>query len=393
MIPYGRQSISLADTYKVAKQLYFSSLTQGPEIKKFEDAFAKYVGSKYAVAVSSGTAALHISHLALNLPYKSEVLTSPISFVASSNAALYCGLVPRFIDINPLTLSMAEELLLSEINNNSNVSAIVPVHFAGYVDDISVISKKCKAKNIKIIEDAAHALGASYPSGEKVGSCIYSDLTVFSLHPVKSITAGEGGVITTNNAELYYKLLSLRSHGISQIQRNDEEPLLSKSSNQKNSWYYEMQNLGFHYRLTEIQAVLAKSQLNKLDSFVTKRRNLTNFYLQAFKNISTIEPVPKLPIEKSACHLFIIKINFVNLNLNRNELMINLKNLGIGSQVHYKPITLNPYYKKLGYDICEFPNAMEYYEKSLSIPLFVKLSKSKLLKIAKKLQNILIINS
>lgn len=393
MIPYGRHNVSALDVLRVSKQLCFSSLTQGPKIAELEHEVANYVGAKYAVVVSSGTAALHLSHLALELPLGSQVLTSPISFVASSNAALYCGLKPKFIDINPLTAAMSVDNLLSELSNNNNISAIVQVHFAGYADDLSNISQVCKKKNIKIIEDAAHALGANYPSGEKVGSCSYSDVTIFSLHPVKTITAGEGGIITTNDYSLYQKLISLRSHGIQQSAKEINNKILGQSNNFKNQWYHEMTSLGYHYRLTELQAVLAKSQMRRIDRLVSKRRKIIEIYRQAFDSNALIRLLPVLPISDSACHLAVLQIDFANLRINKNTLIEFLKDLKIGSQVHYKPIPLNPYYSQLGYDCRQIPHTMEFYQKALSIPVFPNLSLRQAKKIAHNLNTICYANS
>ena len=389
MIPYGRHSVSALDALRVAKQIYFSSLTQGPKIAELENAVAKYVGAKYAVAVSSATAGLHLALLALNLPKKSEVLTSPISFVASSNAVLYCDLIPRFIDIDPNILCISEELLLSEISKNNKVSALIPVHFAGYVMDLKKTYEASQAFNIKIVEDAAHAFGAKYSSGEMVGSCTYSDITVFSLHPVKTITAGEGGIITTNNFEIYQNLLSLRSHGINQFIQKNINDLLGKTNNIKNNWYHEMQYLGYHYRITEIQATLALSQLLKVDKFVKHRRSLTKLYKDLFSSSNLVKIYPNLNIDESSCHLLVIQIDFNSLNINRNQFMDKLKEFNIGTQVHYKPIPLNPYYKSLGYDVKNLPNTMAYYEKTLSLPLFYGLKIKQIKYISKKVQKLI----
>jgi dTDP-4-amino-4,6-dideoxygalactose transaminase len=371
--------------------MYFSSLTQGPQIKKFEESIAHYVGAKYAVAVSSATAGLHLALMALNLPKGSEVLTSPVSFVSSSNAALYNELTPKFIDINLETISISQSLTLKEIEKNQKLSAIIPVHFAGYVDDISLLSQNAKKQNIKIIEDAAHALGSIYPSGEMVGSCRYSDLTVFSFHPVKTITTGEGGVITTNDQNLYRDLISLRSHGINQVV-NIENNLLAKTDGEINPWYYEMQNLGFHYRLTEIQATLGISQLKRINTFLNKRRKLMKFYVEFFAGKNNIEMALK-KWQNSACHLAVLKINFSKLKINRLELINTLKKLNIVTQVHYKPIPLNPYYVNLGFDTYNLPQAMTYYEQCLSIPIFPELKLKSASKVAQIIAEVIDSNS
>lgn len=388
MIPYGKHSISIMDVFRVAKQMYFSSLTQGPKIKEFEELVAKYVGAKYAVAVSSGTAGLHLALMALELPIGSEVITTPISFVASSNAAIYNKLKPKFLDIDPETLSISNKLVIEEIEKNRKVSAVIPVHFAGFATDITDIWNISNTNNIKIVEDAAHALGASYPSGEKVGCCKYSDVTVFSLHPVKTITSGEGGVITTNNYDLYKKLSSLRTHGIDQTLKN-ENNILSKTEGTSNLWYYEMKSLGFHYRMTEIQAVLGISQLKRIHRFLKKRRKITNIYLKQFNNQSSLSSyINTNMIENSACHLFILRFNFTKLKLSKNSLMFELRKKKIGSQVHYKPIPLNPYYSSLGYDMFSLPMSMAYYHQALSIPIFSRLTIRKVKKIIRTIKKI-----
>jgi dTDP-4-amino-4,6-dideoxygalactose transaminase len=250
VIPYGRHSTNFRDAFQVAFQIRFRSLTQGVKIEELERLFAQKVGAKYAVAVSSATAGLHLSVLSLNLPIKSAVATSPISFVASSNAIIYAGCKSTFVDIDPETANMDLSALKVAIGLDSNIKAVIPVHYSGFPCDMKSIYEVCQSNGIAIIEDAAHALGAHYESGESVGSCRYSDLTVFSLHPVKSITAGEGGIITTNNYNLYKKLLRLRSHGINKNDDQFRNSILSVTDGQPNLWYYEMQELGFHYRMT-----------------------------------------------------------------------------------------------------------------------------------------------
>ena len=273
MIPYSRQTITWLDALYVARQVKFKSLTQGAEIQKFEESVSQYVGAKYAVAVSSATAGLHIAHLALDHPIGAKVVTSPISFVASANSIIYAGLKPVFVDVDLDSGNMSTSKL-AETLNSQNINTVVPVHYAGNPCDMKTIYELCRKQNISIIEDAAHALGSNYETGEKIGSCKYSDLTVFSFHPVKSITTGEGGVITTNNPNLYARLLKLRSHGIQKTEPEPTNVLLGKTNGERNVWYYEMDSIGYHYRLTEIQAALGFSQMKKIDRFIKKRRNL-----------------------------------------------------------------------------------------------------------------------
>ena len=288
MIPYSKQSISIVDAIRVARQVKFRSLTQGTQIKEFENSVASYVGSKYAVAVSSATAGLHLAHLAIGHPVGSHVATSPISFVASANTIIYAGHTPFFVDIDFDSGCMSVDKLIDLINQ-IDISTVVPVHYAGLPCDMQRIHEVCKEKNIYIIEDAAHALGASYSSGEKVGSCKYSDMTVFSFHPVKSITTGEGGMITTNNEELYDKLLKLRTHGIQRKESSFQNKMLGYTNGQPNLWYYEMDSLGYHYRLTEIQAILGYSQMKKIDMFMKKRRIVAKRYDKYLSNIKNIK--------------------------------------------------------------------------------------------------------
>jgi len=388
LIPYSKQSISIIDALRVARQIKFKSLTQGNQIQEFENSVADYVGSKYAVAVSSATAGLHLAHLAIGHPIGSNVATSPISFVASANTIIYSGHIPFFIDIDFDSGSMSVDKL-TDLINQTKISTVVPVHYAGLPCDMKRIHEVCKEKNISIIEDAAHALGATYDSGEKVGSCTYSDMTVFSFHPVKSITTGEGGMITTNNKKLYDKLLKLRTHGIQRKEVGFQNKILGYSDGQPNLWYYEMDALGYHYRLTEIQAVLGYSQMKRIDKFMKKRQSIAKRYDKYLSNVKNIKKSQSENNSGSANHLYTIKIDFTKIKSSRNDLMNKLREIGIVTQVHYIPIPLHPYYKQLGYDVDNLPNTMNFYFQILSIPIYPKLSILKQFKVYKNLNKLL----
>ena len=378
----------MTDALRVARQVKFKSLTQGNQIKEFENLVADYVGSKYAVAVSSATAGLHLAHLAIGHPIGSNIATSPISFVASANTIIYAGHKPFFVDIDFDSGSMSVDKL-TDLINQIKVSTVVPVHYAGLPCDMKRIHELCKENKINIIEDAAHALGANYSSGEKVGSCTYSDMTVFSFHPVKSITTGEGGMITTNNENLYDKLLKLRTHGIQRKEVDFQNKILGYTDSQPNLWYYEMDSLGYHYRLTEIQAMLGVSQMKKIDRFMKKRQAIAQRYDKYLTNITNIKKSQGKNGGISAYHLYTIKVDFTKIKMSRNDLMNKLRKNGIVTQVHYSPSPLHPYYKELGYDVENLPNTMNFYFQVLSIPIYPKLSIINQFKVYKTLKKLL----
>ncbi len=384
IIPYGKHYIDNDDINAVIKVLKSRFLTQGPKINEFENKIAKYVDAKYALALSSGTAALHLAALVLGLGKGDSVITSPNTFVATSNAILYVGATPVFVDIDNKTLNIDLSALEQVIINNPKVKAIFPVHFAGLACDMAVIKQLADKYKLFIIEDAAHALGATYKDNSKVGNCKYSDMTIFSFHPVKGIAAGEGGAITTNNKQIYSKLFMLRSHGITK--GNFEFPgisvadntLMNKKEALENSklkrWYYEMQQLGFNYRITDIQCALAISQMNKIDKFLSRRKEIVKRYDKAFNKSSIITLNQKKYRNYSSHHIYTISIDFKRLKITRNRLMTKLVAEGIGSQVHYIPVVSQPYYQNLGYNIANYPITKKYYNNALSIPLYYSLT-------------------
>jgi len=374
MIPYGKHHIDDDDIKAVVDVLKNECLTQGPMIEKFEKAICNYVGAKYAVAVSSGTAALHLSALAAGVKPGRSIVTSPITFVSTANASFYCGGGVHFADIEPSSINISPMKIKDVIEANNDICAIFPVHFGGLPCDMEALSDISERYNLFMVEDAAHALGANYSNGQKVGSCCYSDMTIFSFHPVKSIAAGEGGLITTNDEALYRKLIRLRSHGINKL----NDPLLNQNESMTdgsvNRWYYEMQELGFHYRITDIQCALALSQLKKLDKFIDRRRMLVNKYDSYFKDLEFIKPAQILSRELSSHHLYVLRIKFDKVNITRNKFMKLLKEKEIITQVHYIPLPIQPYYKSKGFDIIDYPEANSYYEEAISIPLFYDLT-------------------
>lgn len=366
ILPYSRQYLDSADTKAVLQVLKSGWLTQGPAVAKFESKIAKYCGASYAVAVSSGTAALHLACLAAGLKKRDEVITSPITFLASANCALYVGVKPVFADIEPATANVSPDDILKRIHKNTR--AIIPVHFSGLPCDMGNISQIAKKHHLMVIEDACHALGAKYQyRGQwiKVGSCRHSDMTVFSFHPVKAITTGEGGVITTNHKKLYERLLALRTHGM----------VKDKKTAQRGPWYYEMRDLGFNYRLTDIQAALGTSQMKKLDRFIHCRRAIVQKYNEAFRNLPFVTLPQERKDQHSADHLYVLRVNFKKLGTTRKKFLAKLRQQGVGSQVHYIPIYRQPYYRKhFLINPRTFPQAERYYEECLSLPLYPSLT-------------------
>ncbi len=374
MLTYGKHHVDEEDIQAVVKILKSGWLTQGPTIEKFEKAVASYVGAKYAVAVSNGTAGLHMAALAAEIKPGDQVITSPITFVASANCALYAGGSALFSDVEPGTVNICPVELNKTIEKQKHVRAIIPVHFSGLACEMDTIASIANQYNAVVIEDAAHALGSKYANGKMVGCCTNSLMTVFSFHPVKAITAGEGGMITTNDEIIYRKLLRLRSHGINKL---DDPFIIQEQAFEEGEeipWYYEMQEMGFNYRISDIQSGLALSQLKKLQRFISRRRELVSQYLEAFADVPFINPAQTQGYDISAHHLFVVRIDYSSIHKKRSQLMNQLKSKGIGTQVHYIPIPAHPYYRKLGFQPEDYPNALSYYQEALSIPLFYDLT-------------------
>jgi perosamine synthetase len=356
-LPYGRQWIDDQDIEAVVEVLKGDYLTTGPYVSTFEQAVAQYVGAKYAVAFSNGTAALHGACFAAGISEGDEVITTPMTFAASANCVLYQGGVPVFADIDEKTYNIDPNKIEEKITDQTK--AIIPVDFTGQPVDFDRILEIAKKYNLVVIEDAAHALGATY-KGRKIGSI--SDMTMFSFHPVKHITSGEGGVITTNNKEYYEKLLQFRSHGIT---RNRE-----KLNEYHGPWYYEMQFLGYNYRMTDIQAALGTSQLKKIDKFVELRRKYVAMYNEAFKDMDEIITPFQYEDGQSSWHLYIIRLKLDKLTASRREIFEALQQQNIGVNVHYIPVYFQPYYQQLGYKKGICPNAEKLYEEMITLPLF-----------------------
>jgi UDP-4-amino-4,6-dideoxy-N-acetyl-beta-L-altrosamine transaminase len=372
MIPYGRQNISEEDISAVIDVLKSDFLTQGPVVPVFEEKISNAVGSDFAVAVNSATSALHLACLALGVGRGDEVWTSSVTFVASANCALYCGAMVDFIDIDPETYNICIKSLSSKLftaaKDNRIPKVVIPVHFAGHSCDMKAIYELSQMYGFKILEDASHAIGATY-EGETIGSCIYSDITVFSFHPVKIITTGEGGIATTNNLEYYQKMLALRQHGIIKADADEEIRLRS------GEWDYEQRSLGFNYRMTDIQAALGISQLIKLNLFICERKAIALRY-QILLNDFPISLPSDSCYEGSSWHLYVIRLKVDVISKSRREVFDYMRSRGVGVNVHYKPVYLQPYYQRLGFSKGLCPVAEAYYDSALSLPIYPFLSAS-----------------
>ncbi|MNS11476.1 UDP-4-amino-4-deoxy-L-arabinose--oxoglutarate aminotransferase [compost metagenome] len=363
-IPYGTQWIADDDVAAVVEALRSPWMTQGPLIEAFEQAIARFCGARYAVAVANGTAALHLAALAAGFGPGDEVITSPITFVASANCILYAGARPVFADIDPMTYCLDPRAVETQLSPATK--GLIPVHFAGQPCDMPALHRLAKARGLTVIEDAAHAIGARYVyegQSHQVGSCAHSDMTVFSFHPVKHITTGEGGVVTTNDPDLYQKLLRLRSHGITR------DPALMDAP--EGPWYYEMQDLGFNYRITDFQCALGLKQLERLDAFLERRLQIVASYDSAFREEEELI-VPHVASGRvSAYHLYVIQLR----SLSRLGVFNRLREKHLGVNVHYIPVHMQPYYRRtFGFDNGDFPVAEAYYDRTITLPLYPKMS-------------------
>ena len=371
MIPYGRQDINQDDIDAVVAVLRSDYLTQGPTVPRFEETVAEYVGVKHALAVNSATSALHIACLALDLGPGDWLWTSPITFVASANCGLYCGAQVDFIDIDPYTYNLcphALETKLIEAQNSGKLpKVVVAVHLCGQSCDMAAIHSLGNKFGFKIIEDASHAIGGKYNS-EYIGNCRYSDITVFSFHPVKIITTAEGGMASTNNDALAIRMRLLRSHGITR----DSEQMTRTSDG---PWYYQQITLGFNYRMTELQAALGISQMQRLDTYVARRHELARRYDQLLCSMPLTTPWQH-PDVYSGLHLYVIRLQLNNIKKTHCEVFEALREKGIGVNLHYIPVHTQPYYQILGFKDGDFPHAEQYYSDAISLPMHQTLSNS-----------------
>lgn len=365
MIPYGQQDIQQADIDAVLQVLQSDFLTQGPQVPRFEQAVATHVGAKYAVAVNSATSALHTACLALGLGKGDWLWTSPITFVASANCGVYCGAKVDFVDIDPRTYNLCPKALAAKLETADKEGrlpkVLVAVHLCGQPCDMQAINALSQRYGFRIIEDASHAIGGKYKN-EPIGSCRYSDITVFSFHPVKIITTAEGGMALTNSEELSDKMVLLRSHGIT---RNPAQMTHTPDG----PWYYQQIDLGFNYRMTELQAALGLSQLSRLDEYVAKRHALAQRYNEALAELPVTVPWQH-PDSYSGMHLYVIRLELDKIGKSHREVFESLREQGIGVNLHYIPVHTQPYYQEMGFDPQDFPQAMQYYREAISLPIF-----------------------
>lgn len=364
-LPYGRQSIDDADIAAVEAVLRSDFLTQGPAIPKFEKAVATWCGARHGIAMANGTATLHCAAKALGLGHGDRLWTSPITFVASANAGRYCGAKVDFVDVDPGTILMCPERLEAKLvqaeKEGTLPKVVVPVHFAGQSCDMPRIHALGRKYGFKILEDAAHALGGEF-EGRKIGGCDWSDAASHSFHPVKIVTSGEGGMITTNDPELAWRIGLLRTHGITR----EPDRMVGESHG---GWYYEQLELGFNYRMTDLQAALGASQMTRLEAFAHRRRQIADLYDRELADLP-LRPLARDPRGISGWHLYMIRLNLDELKVTRRQVFDSLRAQGIGVNVHYIPVHLQPDYQKLGFAKGMFPEAERYYEEAITLPMF-----------------------
>lgn len=387
MIPYGRQDISQQDIDAVVEVLRSDFLTQGPKVPNFEQSIIDACGVKFAVAVNSATSALHIACLALGLGEGDWLWTTPNTFVASANCGLYCGAKVDFVDIDPRTYNMcAEELekkLVKAEQQGRLPKVVIPVHFSGQPCDMAAIHALSQKYGFNIIEDASHAIGGKY-KGEPIGNCRYSDITVFSFHPVKIVTTAEGGMAVTNDPKLAEQLNLLRSHGITR-----DESLMTKLAD--GPWYYQQIELGYNYRMTDMQAALGVSQMQRLDEYVTKRHALAERYNELLKDLPIILPWQHVD-SYSGLHLYVIRLQLDQINKTHLEVFNGMREAGILVNLHYIPVHLQPYYKEMGFEEGQYPEAEQYYKEAISLPMFPTLSYEQQQQVVESLKKLLLKN-
>ena len=365
-LPYGTQMIDETDVQAVMDVLRAPYLTQGPRVEEFERAIAARAGARYCVAFCNATSALHCAVRALGFGEGDEGITSPNTFVASANCMAYCGATPVFADIDPRTYNVTAETMVARLTDRTRL--LLPVHFAGQPCDMAAIGALAKSRGLRVIEDAAHAIGSLYADGSPVGNCRYSDMTVFSFHPVKTVTSAEGGAVTTNDPELFRRLALFRSHGITKDPAQMTRP-------SPGPWYYEMLELGYNYRMTELQAALGLSQLRRLDAFRARRREIVTRYNEAFAGLPNVCTPYEAPGVSSCFHLYVPRFDFKAMGVTRAEFGRKLHSFEVGWQVLYIPVYTQPWYERTygaRRGLC--PNAEAYYDQALALPLYPKLT-------------------
>ena len=381
MIYYGKQNVNEADIQAVEAVLHSDFLTQGPAIGRFEQRVAEYCGAKYAVAVTNATSALHIACMAAGLNEGDMLWTTPITFVASANCGRYCSSDVDFVDIDDITYDMSvDELEKKLVAAEVKPKVVVPVHLCGQSCDMERIAVLAKQYGFRVIEDASHAIGATYKD-MKVGCCKYSDMTVFSFHPVKIITTAEGGMVLTNNKDLYEKLVLFRSHGITR----DPERMTHAADG---PWYYQQVELGFNYRMTDIQAALGYSQMDRLEEFVARRRYLAKRYDELLKDLPLRTPAQS-PDTNSSWHIYVVRLKLDKVKRSKKEIFAEMKKRGIVLNLHYIPVHTQPYYEKLGFKLGDFPVSEQYYKEAFTLPLYYSLTNEQQDKVVKALKEVL----